>query len=287
MNDSLWQKINQYQATNYRTDPVNRLKTIEEAVQFVNEIGFLAFWPMTGIPMPSLWSAVAGNRPVADGHDDPGHITWGWKDDMLGKKQWFYGRVLGHRNAFISLEYLPYFYALSPNYGDYQNDYLDQYEMGLLKSEAKTIYECLLHQGPLDTLALRKASHLNSSSSDYRFQHAIDQLQKEFKVLPVGISPVGAWKYAFLYDITPRHFSTLEEQTRSIQEAEARQKILTRYMLSVAAATESQILRLFNWIKPDYLKTLKKLSELGIVQSDVEIPSQKSKMVILSQLLRI
>ena len=98
---------------------------------------------------------------------------------------------------------------------------------------------------------------------------------------------MGAWKYAFLYDITRVIFRLLKNKPAQFKRQRPGKKILTRYMLSVAAATESQILRLFNWIKPDYLKTLKKLSELGIVQSDVEIPSQKSKMVILSQLLRI
>ena len=44
--------------------------------------------------MPSLWTAVAGDRPVADAHDDPGHITWGWKDRSLDKKIWYYGKIL-------------------------------------------------------------------------------------------------------------------------------------------------------------------------------------------------
>ena len=54
--------------------------------------------------MPSLWVAVAGDRPVPDEHDDPGHVTWGWKDGLLGKRRWYYGRVLRKRNTFISLD---------------------------------------------------------------------------------------------------------------------------------------------------------------------------------------
>ncbi|MCK7520523.1 MAG: hypothetical protein MZV64_23930 [Ignavibacteriales bacterium] len=57
-----------------------------QASTFVNRRGFVFFWPISGIDLPSLWTAVAGDRPVADKHDDPGHITWGWKDGATRQK---------------------------------------------------------------------------------------------------------------------------------------------------------------------------------------------------------
>jgi hypothetical protein len=63
----------------------NRVSTPAGALDFVNARGFVYFWPITGVDLPSLWTAVAGNRSVADDHDDPGHVTWGWKDDGLTK----------------------------------------------------------------------------------------------------------------------------------------------------------------------------------------------------------
>ena len=56
------------------------------AVGFINKRGILAFWPLKDIPMPSLWAATAGDRPVPDDHDDPGHVTWGWKMDYSAGK---------------------------------------------------------------------------------------------------------------------------------------------------------------------------------------------------------
>ena len=87
-------------------------------------------WPIKGIELPSLWGAVAGNRPVPNNHDDPAHITWQWKDALLGEKKWYYARILRRRNTIISLNLLVYFYALSPNYGDPEQDFLDLYEQG-------------------------------------------------------------------------------------------------------------------------------------------------------------
>src|SRR3972149_5049108 len=93
---------------------------------------FSYFWPIKDVTLPSLWAAVAGDRPVADAHDDPGHVTWGWKDSLLGARKWYYAKVLRKKATIIALDVAPYFYALSENYGDPRGDYLLQHEQGLL-----------------------------------------------------------------------------------------------------------------------------------------------------------
>lgn len=149
----------------YRTDTFNllpgkRLQSPEAAIDFVNRRGFVFFWPIRGILMPSLWVATAGDRPVADAHDDPGHVTWGWKDSLLGQKRWYYAKVLRKKATLISLDTAPCFYALSENYGSPEEDYLTLYAQGRMTLEEKLVYETLLADGPLDTIALRKAARL-------------------------------------------------------------------------------------------------------------------------------
>ena len=76
-------RLRAYRARTYRlSKPIN---TKEQAVAFVNKRGFVYFWPIKGIELPNLWMAVAGDRPVADAHDDPGHVTWGWKDSRKAR----------------------------------------------------------------------------------------------------------------------------------------------------------------------------------------------------------
>jgi hypothetical protein len=241
------QLLAKYQQKTFRTRADLQVKSIEDAVNFVNDRGYIHFWSIKGWRFPSLWAAVAGDRPVPNNHDDPGHITWGWKDEMLGKKRWYYGRHIGKKNCFISIESLPYFYALSPNYGEYEEDYLIQYQQGMLTAEAKAVYEAILFEGPLDTLSLRKQARLSSSESSSRFQRALDLLQFEFKIMPVGISRAGAWRYAFIYDIVPRHFSFLEDRTRVIGERKAQLHLLRRYLISVGMVDYKQIKRIFHW----------------------------------------
>lgn len=241
--------IQSYRTRTYNLLPGQRLKSIEQALQFVEERGFIFFWPITGIELPSLWTAVAGDRPVADAHDDPGHVSWGWKDELLGQRRWYYAKVLRKKATIISLSVVPYFYALSENYGSYEDDYLTLYEQGRMTQEARTVYEALLSEGPLHTVALRQATHLTSRESDYRFNRALTELQADFKILPVGVARAGGWNYAFTYDITARHYPELPEQAHEITQREARRKLAELYLLAVGAAQIGDVVKLFGWQK--------------------------------------
>src|SRR5512143_2614192 len=108
--------LSNYRNQMFRTGRTKRLISQAEARKFVDERGFIYFWPVKGIDLPSLWAAVAGDRPVADAHDDPAHVTWGGKDNALPKRIWYYAKVLRRRATMISLDIAPYFYALSENY---------------------------------------------------------------------------------------------------------------------------------------------------------------------------
>jgi len=277
--------LRSYRAQTYYFAPGLRLVSADEAVEFVNQRGFVFFWPIKNTELPSLWVAAAGDRPVADDHDDPGHTTWGWKDDQLGKRRWYYGRTLRRRNTLISLDVLPYFYALSPNYGDPELDYLDQYEQGLLTQEAKNLYEVLLNEGPLNTLDLRRLAHFSNPTSNGRFSKALDDLQVEFKVLPVAISDAGSWHYSMVYDLVPRHFPNLIEQAGPITEKSARQKLAELYFLAVGAAREADLMRLFHWRSEDTSKTVALLKQAGFILDGVELERQAGEWLALASLV--
>lgn len=270
------EQLTRYRDETFRTGPGLRLHSLNQAVQYIKQRGFILFWPVKNVLMPSLWTAAAGDRPVPNEHDDPGHVTWGWKDGLLGKRLCFYGRVLRKRNTFISLDLLPYFYALSPNYGDPDEDYLIDYEQGRLTLASKQIYEALLRFGPLDTIALRKNAGMTSRSADSEFNRALEELQTSFRILPVGVSDSGAWHYAFIYDIVARHFPDLQERTYPVGESEARQKLIACYLDSLGAVPIKEIQRMFgnqpmNWPPPTIERELHRLEELGEIVLKVEL----------------
>jgi hypothetical protein len=276
-------KLQTHRTRTFNLPPSKRLSSPTQAVTFVKKRGFVYFWPIKGIDMPSLWTAVAGDRPVADKHDDPGHITWGWKDGALDKKVWYYAKILRKKATMISLDIAPYFYALSENYGSPEEDYLLTYEEGRMTQAAKQVYETLLKEGALNTLDLRKAANL-SNAKDSEFNKAIEYLQSDFKILPVGVSDAGAWKYSFIYQIVPRHFPDLPEQARKIGEGEARAKLLELYFESVGAAQERDAVKLFGWKKDLVTRAIVRLVEKRVLV-EAEHPKQKGIWYTLSKLV--
>lgn len=278
-------KIHAYRAQMYRTREDLRVTTRDEAIEHVNTRGFVTFWPIKAVEIPSLWCAVAGDRPVPNNHDDAGHITWSWKDDLLSERVWYYGKILRRKATIISLDVAPYFYALSENYGTPEEDYLDQYQQGTLTQEAKAIYEALLREGPLHSPALRKASSLTSNSSHYRFNRGLEELQADFKVLPIGVAQAGAWNYAFIYDCVHRYYPTIPKKARHIKISEAQQKLLELYFVSVGAVELGDVLKTFQWSRRDTDKALKALITAGALVQDVEIAGQNGTWIALSSLM--
>jgi hypothetical protein len=261
-----------------------RLKTPEQARQFVNARGFVYFWPIKGVLLPTLWAATAGDRPVPNEHDDPGMVTWGWKDDALGKHIWYYGKILRRKATFISLEVAPYFYALSENFGSPEEDYLLAYEEGRLTQAAKQIYETILDKGSLDTISLRKEARLLNAKESV-FNRALEDLQKDFKIMPVGVAEVGAWKYAFRYEITARHMPELPEQARSIGEAQARRKLVELYLASVGATQTRELVKLFGWPPELTQRSVAGLMQNGSVMAHVNHPQSGGEWVTLPELV--
>jgi len=267
---------------NYRRTPARRLHTVEEARVFVDEVGFCHFWPIKGIETPSLFHAIAGRvRPVPMEHGDPDiSKCWGWKDQSLDKKWWYYGKLLKRRATLVSLSELPYFYALSENYGDL-DDYLQEYWDGRMTAEARAVYETLLAQGPLDTVRLRREARLSAESAKSRFDRALTELQAGLKVLPVGVAEAGAWRYAFVYELLPRWFPQVSEQARAIGRGEARQQILRRYLANVVAATPAQAARLFGWAVRDVERAAAKLAEAGEIELGVQIEGLRGRHMVV------
>jgi hypothetical protein len=252
-------KLNSHRIRTYRLSPFTRVRSQQAARTFVNSRGFIYFWPIK--------------------HDDPGHITWRWKDNALGKKIWYYGKILRKKATMISLDVAPYFYALSENYGSPEEDYLLAYEEGRLSQAAKQVYEALLYEGPLHTIDLRSVSKL-MNAKDSEFNKALEVLQADFKILPTGVAKAGAWKYAFIYDVVPRHLPALPERARHISEGEARLKLMELYFESVGAAKEGDAAKLFGWRKELITRTINGLVEKRKLMKTVH-PTQNEEWFAL------
>jgi hypothetical protein len=217
------------------------------------------FWPIIGMDLPSLWCGVAGDRPVPNNLDDPGHITWRWKDDLLRKKKWFYVKLLRRRITIISLKLIPHFFALSQSVHECLEDINFVYKQGNISAEEKQIFKALTLSGPLDTITLRTQSNISTLENTSRFNRAPELLQRDFRIIPSGISQNGRWKYAYIYQTVHSVFPELIERSLQINREKAFNTILRSYFQSNGTGTVKEIQKLFRWSEPDIHKSINSL----------------------------
>jgi hypothetical protein len=255
-------ELETYRAHTYYTKPNMRLETLGDAIEFVEQRGFVTLWPIKGIDLPSLWTATSGPRPVASEHDDPGHITWGWKDQMLDQRRWYYAKLLRGKATFVSLSVLPKFYALSPREADL-DDYRQVYRAGTLSHEALRIADTILEHGAMDSVQLRRRAGLSSAESKSRFDRGLTELQKGLWILPIGVAEAGAWRYAFVYELLDRWYPEIPAQAGHLRLGRARADLISSYFRAVGVAGFGDVKKVFGWEKLHIHQTLDTLREKG------------------------
>jgi hypothetical protein len=248
--DLVWtaEQVKNWRDTRYRRRPHFRLRTPQQALEFINDVGFCFLFPAKGAEIPSLWEAICGETRALPRHHDDRELgyAWRWKDDLPSRGLVLYGKLLRKKPMFISLELLPCFYALSENYGDLE-DYLVEYEDGKLTEEAKRVYEALLQHGALPTSHLRRKAGLGGKSNAARFDRAVLELQLGLKIVKTGISDANAWKYCYVYDLLLRRWPDLPNRAQAIATDEARRTLLLTHLRNVGVTSVNDVARLFGW----------------------------------------
>ena len=267
------EQINDLRDITYHRTPELRATSEDQALAFINEVGFCFLFGDQAVEIPTLWAAVCGSRrPSPNDHFD-GDVgrTWDWKDSLPTRGLIHYGKLLRNKPTLVSLERLPYFYALSPNYGEL-DDYLQQYEDGKLSIEAKSVYEALLNEGAMATTRLRQLANLAGSGQNARrFDRAVAELQIEMKIAKVGVADTNRWGYAYVYDLFVRRYPQVSEQARQISTDEAMGALLCRYLRNVIAQPTSSVQRLFRWEAWEWNALLNRLADEGTIRRGIRI----------------
>jgi len=266
-------------AERYRQRPHLRVQTEAQALEFLNDVGLCLLFSGQGLELPSLWGALCGeDRPVPQHHRDRNlGLAWSWKDTLPIQGKVLYGKFLRKKPVFVSLALASYFYALSPNYGDPAEDYMQDYLDGHLSVEAKQVYEVLLEQGALPTSRLRREAGLGGKSSASRFDRALAELQMQFRITKVAISDANRWGYAYVYDLFLRRFPGVPAAAHRISEEEAMVALLARYLRNVIAVPEAAARRLFRWETWEWDRVVERAATKGLILHDVRIEGLKGR----------
>jgi hypothetical protein len=245
-------------------------------------VGLCLLFSAQDVELPSLWGALCGgNRPLPGNHDDYElGLAWRWKDELPVAGQVLYGKFLRRKPVFVSLDLAPYFYALSPNYGEPDEDYVQDYLDGRMTAEAKQVYEVLLAEGALPTSRLRRDAGLGGKTNASRFDRALAELQMDFRIVKVAISDANRWGYCYVYDLLYRHFAGTVEASRAITGGQAREVILLRYLRTVVASTSGEVRKLFGWLPRDLDRLVDRLAAEGKLCQGVQVEGLEGKFLI-------
>lgn len=277
------EQVRAVRAERYRQRPALRVGDEREALAFLDDVGLSLLFSAADIELPSLWGALKGANTPPPGSNRGREIglAWRWKDTLPIEGKVLYGKFLRKKPVFIALDLAPAFYALSPNYGEPAEDYLIDYQDGKLSVEAKQVYEALLTNGALPTSRLRREAGLSGKTNASRFDRALAELQMQFRVTKVATSDANRWGYMYVYDLFHQHFAATVAAARDLTGAQARETILTRYLNTVVAATESGVARLFGWTARDVELLVARLAGEGKLAADIEIEGMDGTHLVL------
>ena len=154
-----------------------------------------------------------------------------------------------------------------------------------MSRETKLIYEALLREGPLDTVTMRRKVHMTGKASNSPFERGLVALQRDFKILPVGLAQAWGWRYSFIYYLVHRYYPELPAEARTISRREARRHLVGRYLISVGVATEGDVRKLFQWPKRDVEQALAGLVEEGAVEENCKVEGLVGEHYAVNKLL--
>lgn len=220
-----------------RDDPV-RLKSPEEAADFIGKVGFLPLFS-TGIPGFSLEERVPANDWWTE---DPERDPWIWRMIIAENENIAYGKFFGRKAGFISKEWFPAF----ANYRRDGYDYEGLYEDGKMKGRAKQVMDALRPDENAVGLEMMSGQLRKASGVEKGFDNILIDLQMQSFLLisrfaqkrskrgkaygwhlPFFMTPETKWGYDFINSVDEK-------------PDESRRMITDRIMKCFPAADEKE-----------------------------------------------
>ena len=131
-------------------DDPYRVRTWQELVNYINEVGFL---PLFANEVPGF-SVEEHVSSLFWWTGDPDQDPWEWREIIAGSGQLAYGKFFNNKNGFISREWFPYF----ANYRRDGYDFDSAWEDGLMQRRYKEIMDICEDGGLHPGFALKPAA---------------------------------------------------------------------------------------------------------------------------------
>jgi hypothetical protein len=233
----------------------------DDAVAFINAVGFSTWLPLTGLDFPNLAEVLPGepsslsatepDRPGAGQRVDAHHVmneTWFWKDDLHIARRVYYAKVIGGHPSFIAPDFLPDFFAAIGGMGqETERDPIRLYREGRLAREGLLLYQHLVEHPAQATRELRRGTGGHARDRSIAIEKALVELQRRFVICKIDISGRTRGTYSYVWDLVERFCPEAFEEARRTPVEAARDRIRQR-LADFGVSTNAQLEgKLFWW----------------------------------------
>jgi len=255
----------------HRRTPGLAVTTKQQALNFVNGVGYCFAFKAENSELPCLWHAACGTRnprlPLHTHHDPYLSFVWEMKDILPSEVRIYYGKLLRRRPTMVSLDFLPCFYVLSGRTGQ-ADEHQRAFMHGRLSSIARDIMDALTDSWPQVTKGLKLATGYIAKGDRGAFDKAITELQTEMYIVKVEEQHEPfTFVWAPLRSVFPRQL----KKAGRIQPEVARFRILEQYFRNQLVSSVDAIHRLFRWDRQLIYQTLGRLTEKSVITGGVKL----------------
>lgn len=159
-----------------------RIRTLEEARQFVKRVKICTIFSTDKVDYPSLWEQVdlPEKQPGEKGWGKKMSAVWTWKNRLPSSysKEIFYGKIKGGLAVLMDMEYMA-----NDHFPHAHKDIKSQSEL------MQHIYHKVAIE-PWDTTALRKVTMKETGCTKSRFDTALKNLQITMNIVRLNDSKV-------------------------------------------------------------------------------------------------
>jgi hypothetical protein len=234
----------------------------EDAVAFVEAVGFCTWLPVPGLDLPNLGEALApeAGGPAHHGTDESGATparvdanavferTWFWKDDLHLERRLYYALIIRGQPSFIAKDVLPDFIAGLGSAGEsIERDPGQLLQAGRVSLPAAVIHEFLLEYGAKPSRELHRGTGIRARTSHAQIVRAIIELQRRFVICKVGLTGRTRGLYSYLYDLAERFWPDAFAVAAETDRDDARDRIRARLRSVGIEPGRSLEERLFLW----------------------------------------
>ncbi|HSQ74811.1 MAG TPA: hypothetical protein VLT13_04605 [Bacteroidota bacterium] len=252
----------------HRRSPRVPVDTKRRALTCIDRVGFCLVFRAEEDELSSLWQAVHGSRaediPRAQFEKRASAFLWEMKQALPAEGLVYYGKLLLRRPTMISLEFLPYFYALSGRTGD-QDEHVRAALRGELSSMGRRIMDVFRRRSRLSTRQIRQMLQKSGPVGSGSFALAMNELQSK---MYIAKGDEDRRPYSFTWVPVRILFAAQVRKARHISAEQARRVILEQHFRNQGVCALPGIRKVFRWSRQEVYQALGDLLRRGIISSE-------------------